>query len=283
MSIAVHIINPGKKKKRKTSTKKRAAKKRPAKKPAAKKAPRKAAAKPKAKTSTKKRPSSRRPESKGTDMAKKKKKSTAPAKRRKNPAPKKSKKRRRKNPSMAGFGGIANELKSALPRLIGKVVCAWAVKQFGGVNGEPDYTRRSPMLGESWNGRGYLIAAGVAIVAPALLKRIVGSGSQFRQGVVDLILEKAVWTEGFARSAWMQGAFGNYGQVAYDTGTGQAYVDQGNDQWGAMQGLVDKSALDGIVEKSALDGANSYSYGNMMPAGGGAGDSYSRNAHAAYT
>ena len=213
-------------------------------------------------------------------MAKKKRKAPA-KKRRRNPAPKKTR-RRRKNPSMAGFGGIATELKSALPRLIGKVVCAWAVKQFGGVNEGPDFERRSPMLGESWNGRGYMIAAGVAIVAPVILKKIVGSGSQFRQGIVDLILEKAVWTEGFARSEWMQGAFGNYGQVAYDMQYGQAYVDQGNNQWSAMQGLVDQSQLDGIVEKSALDGPESYSYGNLMPAGGRAGDAYTQKAHAAY-
>lgn len=272
MSIAVHIINPGKKKaksKKKSSSKKRAAKK----------TPRKTTAKPKAKTSSKKRPKSRRPPSKGaSDMAKPKKKSKAPAKRRKNPAPKKTKKRRRKNPSMAGFGGIAVEIKNALPRLIGKVVCAWAVKQFGGISGE----RTSSMLGDSWNGRGYMIAAGVAIVAPPLLKRIVGGGAQFRQGVVDLIIEKAVWTEGFARSQWMQGAFGNYGQVAYDPNTGQSYVDQGNDQWGAMQGLVDRSALDGIVEKSAMDGPSPYMYGNLTAAGSRTGDTASQHAHAVY-
>lgn len=276
MTIAVHIINPGKKKskaKKKTSTKKRSAKKRPAK----KKTPRKKPATPKAKSSSKKRPKSRRKPSEGTDMAKKRKKSKAPAKRRKNPAPKKTK-RRRKNPSMAGFGGIAIEIRNALPRLIGKVVCAWAVKQFGGISGE----RTSTMLGDSWNGRGYMIAAGVAIVAPPLLKRIVGGGSQFRQGVVDLIIEKAVWTEGFARSEWMKGAFGGYGQVAYDPNTGQSYVDQGNDQWSAMQGLVDRSALDGIVEKSALDGPTPYMYGNLTAAGARTGDSSSQHAHSVY-
>jgi hypothetical protein len=264
MSIAVHIINPGKKKAKKKSAGKKKAKK----KPAAKKATRKKPAKKQ--KSAKKRPQSRRPPKKG-DNTMAKKKTKAPAKKRKNPAPKKKKARRRKNPT--GFGGIATEIKLALPRLIGKVVCAWAVKQFGGMNSGPDYERRSPMLGESWNGRGYMIAAGVAIIAPPLLRRIIGGHTQFRQGVIDLIVEKAVWTEGFARSEWMQGAFGNYGQVAYDPGTGQSYVDQGNDQWSAMQGLVDQSALDGLTERSVLDGPNSYI---------GPGDSYTQNAHAAY-
>lgn len=269
--FTVHVINP--KAGRKKTTKKKAAKNTARR----KKGPKKVAKK---KAASKKRKRRAAPKA-------------APRKRRRsNPAPKKKKRRRRKNPDgvgMLGLGGLIGEAKKALPRLAGKLAVAWAVRRWGGTGsvwGGGVVT--SPTAGESWTWKQYGIALLVAQFGPKVFGKFVDA-SGFRQGAMDLIVTKAVWTEGIARSPWAQQQFGT-GDVMADPGNGQLYWDQGGRQV-AMQGLVQASSLDALVEASPLDGPNDYSYGHLMPTGTSAqeqatglyqGSGYVDPYHAAY-
>jgi hypothetical protein len=244
-AFAVHVINPRKKSgKKKKATKKAAAKPAPKRKPMAKKAAKKKPAKRGASTTR------------------------AIARRAPNPPAKKKKKkgrgvkRRKGNP--VSFTAVQNEMKSAIPRILGMMAAAWAVRRFGGHSGLFNTPLTSPMMGESWGWKQYAIAGAVATWGPALAGKIRINSTEFRRGAVDLIMIKLLWTEGFARSSWAQSAFGT-GDVAYDPTNKQAYVQQGQ-RWDAMQGLVEASPLDGLVEASPLDGANQYQYGHYLPA-----------------
>jgi hypothetical protein len=117
-----------------------------------------------------------------------------------------------------------------------------------------------------------------------LVKKFVNP-VEFRRGVVDLMVQKFVWTEGIARSPALQAQFGA-GDISYNGH--QAYVSSG-DRWNAMQGLVESSPLDGLVESSALDGPmGQTAYGHLMPPGTGTqagkyhGSGFTSNYHAAF-
>ena len=148
----------------------------------------------------------------------------------------------------------------------------------------------SPTAGEGWSLPQYAIAAATAWFGPKLLGRFV-SGAEFRRGVVDLMVEKFVWTEVIARNQWAVGQFGA-GDVGYNQNTGQSYVQQGN-RWNAMQGLVQQTPLDGLVEQTPLDGQNlDYQYGHLLPtgtsvgvqrAGKWSGSGWASPYHAAFT
>lgn len=209
-----------------------------------------------------------------------------------NPAPRKVAKRRRSNPSSrGGLGAIMSEVNSGVPRLLGKLAAAWAVRRYsnqaGGMFGQ---AHTSPTAGEGWSLPQYAIAAAVAMWGPKLFGRFIPS-TDFRRGVVDLILEKFVWTEGIARSPWAVAQFGT-GDVGYNAATGQSYVQQGS-RWNAMQGLVEQTPLDGLVEQTPLDGNLDYQYGHLMdPAstsnglqrsGKWHGSGYTNQYHAAFT
>lgn len=194
--------------------------------------------------------------------------SSAPRKRRKNPAPKKKKRKgRRKNPSFGfpSLGGLFGEAQKALPRVAGMLAVAWAVKQWGGTgslwNGDGTVVT-SEFAGTSWNWRQYGIALAVATIGPKILGRLVDANG-FRQGAMDAIVQKFVWTEGIAKTEWGKNAFGN--DVYRDSDSGQMYWDQGGRQV-AMQGLTHAGPLDGLVEASAMDGVGS-GYGHLLPAG----------------
>jgi hypothetical protein len=258
-AFSVHVINPRKKsggsrRKKRGHSKKKAARK--------SKAPTQKPAKKSAKKRT-------------TNMAKKRRKRSkrAPAKRgasttrkitrRRTTNPRPSRRRRRKNPS-AGINAVTSEMKSAIPRILGMMAAAWAVRRFSEHGGLFSTPFTSPMMGESWSWKQYAIAGAVATWGPALAGKMRINATEFRRGAVDLIMVKLIWTEGFARSEWAQNAFGT-GDVAYTPGNRQAYVDQGG-RWDAMQGLVEASPLDGLVEASPLDGPGS-GYGHLLPAG----------------
>ena len=247
--FAVHVINPRKRTSKKT-TKKKASRRR------------RRPAKRKTNTSTPQRK---------TNMAARKKRTTrrrAPARRRAaNPAPAR---RRRKNPSSyrrttrrrknpGETGAVFSEMKSAIPRMLGMMATAWAVRRWGGQGGLFGTQHTSPMMGQSWSFAQYAIAGAVAAFGPRLLGKWINP-SEFRRGAVDLMVQKFIWTEGLARNQWAQQQFGQ--DIAMGP-QNQLYYDQGG-QWNAMQGLVEASPLDGLVEASPLDGDLNYQDGKLQ-------------------
>ena len=251
-AFSIHVINP--RKKSGTRRKKRS-------KPAKKTTRNKSAAK----KTTKKAP--------GTNtMAKKRRKKSTRRKTagasttrrivRRNPTRRRRAKRvyrRARRAAGTGVNAIVKEIQPALQRTLGMLVAGWAVRRWSKTPGGiwPGQTHTSPLMGEGWSLPQYAIAGAVAMWGAPLLRRFVNP-TEFRRGVVDLMVQKLVWTEVIARSPMLQNQFGA-GDVAYDGH--QAYVQSGG-RWNAMQGIVEKSALDGIVEKSALDGM-----GHLMPPG----------------
>lgn len=255
MSYRIFVANP----KKKAAKKKAAAKKRPkAAKPAKRKKP---MAQPNPKSNPKKK---RRAPAK---------KAPAKKRRKRNPAPKKRKGRRRKSNPSFGFAGVLTEAKNALPRLIGRLAVAWAVRRWGGTGslwGNGVVT--SPSAGVSWNWNQYMVASLVAAFGPKLFGKFVNA-VEFRRGAVDLIVTKLVWTEGISKSQWAVQQFGASGDIMGDNSTGQLYVNQGGSM-NAMQGygdVVEASALDGLVEANALDGPDydEFGYGHLMAPGTG--------------
>ncbi len=189
----------------------------------------------------------------------KKRKKPAKKRRAKNPAkPKRRSGRRRSNPSLRGLG---REFSQFIPRLAGKLAVMWVVQRYGGAGqllggGQV----QSQAAGGSWTAGQYILAYLTAIYGAKLLGKVVNP-TGFREGAMDMILTKFVWTEGIARSDWARAQFGAP-QVAYDPSSGQSWLAQGG-QWSAMQGLVEADALDGLVEADALDGTGS-SYGSLV-------------------
>lgn len=171
---------------------------------------------------------------------------------------------RRRNPSLLGLG---KEFGDFLPRLAGKLVVAWVVRRYGTsgslFGGAPT---TSQTAGTSWTLGQYLLAYLAAVYGSKLFGRVLDSG-KFREGAMDLILTKFVWTEGIARSDWARQQFGAP-QVRWSPQTGQSWLAQGG-QWSAMQGgmgdaLVEQSPLDGLVEATPLDGTGGSSYGHLV-------------------
>ena len=170
--------------------------------------------------------------------------------------------------------------------MLGMLAAGWAVRRWSQSPGGmwPGQAHTSPLMGEGWSLPQYAIAGAVAMWGPPLVKRFVNP-TEFRRGVVDLMVQKFIWTEGIARSPALQAQFGA-GDIAYNGH--QAYVNSGN-RWNAMQGLVESSPLDGLVESSALDGPMGHSaYGHLMAPGTGTvagkyhGSGYTSNYHAAF-
>lgn len=236
----------------------------------------KSAAKPKAKKKAGKKPVAKKKIGKKR-VAKRRAPSTkAPAKRRRrrrNPLPATRKKRRgppRTKNSAWGFGGLIGEAQKALPRVAGMLAVAWAVRKWGGTGslmGSQVVT--SEFAGTSWTMRQYGIALIVAQFGGKLLSKIIDP-SGFRQGAMDAIVMKFVWTEGIAKSDWGKQQFGT-GDIYNDTDTGQLYWDQ-NGRQVAMQGLVEAGAMDGLVEGGPMDGHDSGGYGHLMSTGSNAGE-----------
>ena len=129
----------------------------------------------------------------------------------------------------------------------------------------------SEFAGTSWTWRQYGIALAVAQFAPKLLSRVIDP-TGFRQGAMDAIVMKFVWTEGISKSDWGREQFGT-GDIYSDNSNGQLYWDQGGRQV-AMQGLVASSSLDGLVEGGPMDGHDPSGYGHLLPAGTDAQTAY---------
>jgi hypothetical protein len=156
-----------------------------------------------------------------------------------------------------------SQVKDFVPRLLGKLFVAFAVRRWGQQGSIMGGQSQSPMYGNSWTLGGYVVAVLATHIGARLFGKFISSAG-FKQGGWDLILTKLVWTEGFARSPWLQQTFGQAeGQVQVGP-DGQSWILQGG-QWNAMQGIVESSPLDGIVESSPLDGAGS-AYGHLLPA-----------------
>lgn len=195
--------------------------------------------------------------------------------RRRNPAPNPTRRRstrrrssrRRRNPAL--LGGLTREFSDFLPRLAGKLTVAYVVQRYGSMGqlfgGSPV---QSQTAGTSWTFGQYVLAYLVAVYGSKLFGRVL-NGAKFREGAMDLIMTKFIWTEGIARSDWARAQFGAP-QVAYSPRTGQTWIAQGG-QYSAMQGamgdgLVTASPLDGLVEASPLDGPYGSSFGHLVAA-----------------
>jgi hypothetical protein len=184
-----------------------------------------------------------------------------------------------------GLNSVMSEVRSALPRMLGVLAASWCVRRYsqaaGGVwNGQ---AHTSQLAGEGWGLPQYAIAGAVALIGPRIVKRFVNP-AEFRRGVVDLMVQKFVFTEAISRSPALQAQFGA-GDIGYQGN--QAYVDSGG-RWQAMQGIVAASPLDGLVDASALDGPVS-GYGHLMAPGQStmqsrySGSGYDSNYHAAFS
>jgi hypothetical protein len=160
---------------------------------------------------------------------------------------------------LSGIGPIVADIKSAVPRIAGKLAAIALVKRFGGPSGAimgPTVT--TPSRGESWTLQQYAIAIATGLFAPKIVGKFV-NGSEFRKGIVDLIVEKVLWSEVIARSPTAMQWLGAEGDVQYDPSTGQMYVQQGG-QYVAMQGygdLVPQTQYGGLVPATQ--------YGHLLP------------------
>jgi len=201
-----------------------------------------------------------------------------------------SRRRRRRNPgairryggSALGLGSIGSDFRDAIPRFLGKLWVAWAVRRWGaqfGTGGMFGQAHVSPTAGESWTFGQYALGYIAANFGARMFARMLHiDAAKFRQGGLDLVFTKLFWTEGIARSQWAQTQFGTphyghqmLGQAEGDVRegpNGQLWMMQ-NGQWIALQGahggqLVTASKLDGqLVAASRLDGVGSY--GHALP------------------
>lgn len=161
-----------------------------------------------------------------------------------------------------------SDLRGFVPRLAGKLAVSWAVRRWAANASMFGGPYQSPTFGGSWSLGQYALALLVAKVGSRFVGRFLNA-REFEQGAMDLILSKAVWTEGFARSQWMQQAFGQTdGEIRQDS-SGQTWISQGG-RWTALQGygdtLVQAGPMDGLVERTPLDGEGA-SYGHLLPEG----------------
>lgn len=215
---------------------------------------------------------------------------------------KKGKRRRKNNPSGGGGGGgkrrkrrrnpsngnggsltIASATRDWWPKFLGKLFVAYAVRRWGGQGSVWPAAGQlnSPLAGRSWTLGNYIVGYLALRVFAGFLSKGGRSafGAAFFRGGFDLLLTKAVWTEGFSRSTWLQEQFGQAGHyaplgqadgaVTYDqSGQGWMMMDG---QWQALQGmgqLVTAGPLDGgmgqLVTAGPLDG---YGFGQLVTAG----------------
>src|SRR5574342_687714 len=206
-----------------------------------------------------------------------------------NPRRRKSRRRRRaKNPSRArryaraAFGGIGSDFRHAMPRFVGKLLVAWAVRRWGatfGGGGLFNQPHTSETAGGSWTLGQYILAYIAATQGARIVHRFLPMfpEASLREGGLDLLFTKLFWTEGIARMPWAVQQFGNTsGAYTYgaegdvvQSADGQLWMKQGG-QLVAMQGshggqLVTASPLDGqLVTASPLDGSGSYGYGHAL-------------------
>ena len=168
---------------------------------------------------------------------------------------------------------IASGLRHIWPRILGKLWVVWAVRRWGGQGslwpGAP--AMQSPFAGRSWTIGNYIVGYIALRLAAGALARARGSAwaHQFFHGGFDALATKLVWTEGFARSPWLQQQFGHHhhhmGQLmtaspldGMGATEGQVHEDQSGQTWmymdGAWQALQGHDAYGQLVTASPLDG-----------------------------
>jgi hypothetical protein len=147
----------------------------------------------------------------------------------------------------------------ALPAVLGKMWLAFLARRFGGTWGTSAFgggeTTPSPYHGQSWPVQAYVIGFVGSLVGSKLVNRFwPGRGYHFHRGAVENMLTRLLWTEGFARSPFMQTAFGRvpmHSVADVPSGTRWALTPQG---WVSMMGLTPARPLDGLTPARPLDG-----------------------------
>lgn len=149
-----------------------------------------------------------------------------------------------------------------MPRFVGKLAVAYLTKRVG--NGSSWGGSASDLAGQPWSWKQYGVAVLVAMYGGKLLGRFVNA-KEFTEGAWDLILTKALWTEGISRSEWAVEQFGAEGDVRYNKQTGQMLIEQGG-KYVNMQGgqLVEAGPLDGF---GALEDGPQLDGGTLVEAG----------------
>ena len=173
----------------------------------------------------------------GKNMAKKRKKksskrrSSSPRRRRRNPAPRRrrrasaspARRRRRRNPA-GGYRKLdfMEPLNDIVWRMAGMMMASFAIQRFA-----PQQGAQSVTAGSQMSFRGYLVGMLGGYLGSELIARWQGheAGREAWRGAVDFLLFKAVWTEGFARSQWLNWAFGNAGNAGLYNATIQTSPD----------------------------------------------------------
>jgi len=235
---AVHVINPGKKRKRK---------------------PAKTAKAKEGAVATKKRKrrkATANPAPAAVSNPKKRKR----RKHKSNPR----RRRARRNPDSSGsglrgmlkalnFGDLAREIGAGLGA---DLAMGFVVKRFGDPFGTPingGSGQNSGYAGSAWSGKNYAWAAAASIGGGFAL-RMLGEknpamkafGTQFAKEGVKSLFKRLFYTEVMGRSAWMQTTFGSAMRVM-DDGNGNRWVQLPDGSTVAMAGLESAGHMGALV------------------------------------
>lgn len=268
----VTVVNPSKKKRRKTAKKGR-----------------KTMAKKRKKPTRRRRSTARR-----SNPAPKRRRRT----RRRNPAP--ARRARRKNPTVTKFGKIdlTHGIKDDLARVGGMAAAAFAVTKWGDApqapatwpNGPEGY-EASPTAGAGWSFKNYLFALLGGWVGGEIVARVWGQsmGQRVYEGARLLAMEKLLWTQLLSRTTYgpqwfgavhgmgpagyptmpAQSAYPQMGAAEGDIYTdddGNVWLNQGG-RWVSMQGLVESGPLGALVETGPLGDTGSGYLPSSTPTG----------------
>jgi hypothetical protein len=235
MSVALHVLNPGKKPRGKSKGKKKGARK----------------AAPKKKTMAKRKAKKRKsPVARAVHAVKRRVRKAVS-----NPR-KGLRRRRRRNPSAkAMLGGLKRGLPTGKELIgigIGVLAVSAATKALS--DGTPLFAGSGPssLAGESWNIKQYAAAAAIALVGGQLADKVIkGSGHAVSLAAVVFAIAKTVMP--LAAKTPLSRFLGEAeGDVRVDD-DGQSWIMQGG-RWNALQGLVQATPMDALDEANALDG-----------------------------
>lgn len=162
--------------------------------------------------------------------------------------------RRRRNPSIGGLSfGWSEAIMGSAGRLLGKVLSAWAVRQFGNPETDQISGGVSPTTGQRWTFLNHVICLAAGAAAAAIVgKKAPRLAARIFEGSVDLSVTKAFWSEIIHRTASGPKYLGSAeeGSVLED-GRGGTYIRQGG-KWVAMMGLEAESNMDGLEYANSL-------------------------------
>lgn len=179
---------------------------------------------------------------------------------------------------------LASAVKDFWPEFLGTLFVVWAVRRWGGQGSvwpnAPQFN--SPFAGRSWTMGNYIVGYIALKLAASALYRMRGArwAVDFYRGGVKSMLKKLVWTEGFARSPWLQQQFGAHGAMGQLVTAGpldgmpMGQVDGQvmqlpngqtmmwlNGQWNALQG---NDAFGQLVTAGPLDADLTEGMGHQM-------------------